>query len=82
MNLANHIIVFLVCWWLVLFIVLPFGVKSHYEEESDEDLEPGIEKGAPVKANIAKKMLITTGITFVIWLCFYAVMEFELISLR
>jgi len=82
MNLANHIIVFLVCWWLILFMVLPWGVKNHHEEQSEDELEPGIEKAAPVRANIGKKMLITTGITIVVWLSIFAAIEFELFSIR
>ncbi len=79
MTIANHLIVFLVIWWLVLFMVLPWGVKAHHE--SNEEYEAGIEPGAPVKPHIGKKMLITTGITFVMWALFWAVMAFDLISL-
>lgn len=80
MTIANHIVVFLVCWWLVLFMVLPWGVKGHHE--SNEEFEPGIEPGSPVKPHIGKKMLITTAITFVLWAIFWAVMEYDLISLK
>ncbi|WP_417318003.1 DUF1467 family protein [Emcibacter sp.] len=79
MNIAGHIVVFAVAWWLILFMVLPFGVQSHHE--AGEDGEDGVEMAAPVKPNIGKKMLITTAITIVVWACFWAVMEFELISL-
>ncbi|PCJ36023.1 MAG: hypothetical protein COA93_02250 [Alphaproteobacteria bacterium] len=81
MTIANHLVVFLVCWWLVFFMVLPWGVKGHHE--SDEEYEAGIvEPGSPVKANIGKKMLITTGITLVVWGMIWAVISFELISLN
>lgn len=80
MTIANHLVVFLVVWWLVFFMVLPWGVKGHHE--SEEEFDSGIvEPGSPVKANIGKKMLVTTGITFVVWAIFWAVMEFDLISL-
>jgi len=79
MTIANHLVVFLVCWWLVFFMVLPWGVTGHHE--SNEDYEAGIEPGSPVKANIGKKMLITTGITVIIWGMFWAVVEFNLISI-
>ena len=79
MTIANHLVVFLVCWWLVFFMVLPWGIKGHHE--TDEDFEAGIEPGAPIKANIGKKMLITTGITIIVWASFWAVVAFDLISL-
>ncbi|PCI50010.1 MAG: hypothetical protein COB49_04325 [Alphaproteobacteria bacterium] len=79
MTIANHLIVFLVCWWLVLFMVLPWGVKGHHE--SDEDFEAGIEPGSPIKPDIGRKMLITTAITVVIWGIFWAVVSFDLISI-
>ncbi|WP_321391519.1 DUF1467 family protein [Emcibacter sp.] len=79
MGIVEHIVVFSVAWWLILFMVLPFGVRNHHE--SGEEGEDGIEMAAPVKPNIGKKMLITTGITFVVWLCFWAIIEFKLISL-
>lgn len=80
MTIANHLIVFLVCWWLVLFMVLPWGIKGHHE--TSEEYDAGIEPGSPVKPNIKKKMVITTGITIVIWALFWAVVEFDLISIN
>ncbi|MCF8474380.1 MAG: DUF1467 family protein [Emcibacter sp.] len=80
MTIANHIIVFIVCWWMVLFMVLPWGIKGHHE--SGEDFQTGIEPGSPIKANMGKKVLVTTGIAFVVWGIFWAVMEFNLISLN
>ncbi|PHZ85329.1 DUF1467 family protein [Paremcibacter congregatus] len=79
MTLANHLVVFLVVWWLVLFMVLPWGVKGHHE--SGDEFEAGIEPGSPVKPQIGKKMLITTGITIVLWGAFWAAMEFGLITI-
>lgn len=80
MTIANHLVVFLVSWWLVFFMVLPFGVRGHHE--SGEEFEAGIEPGSPVKPNIKKKMLITTGIAAVVWAMFWAVVEFDLISVN
>lgn len=79
MTIANHLIVFLVCWWLVLFMVLPWGIKGHHE--SSEDYEAGIEPGSPVTPHIRQKMIITTAITTVVWALFWAVVEFDLISI-
>ncbi len=42
-------------------MVLPVGVTTH--SETDEEIKDGIEVGSPVKANIKKKMIMTTWIT-------------------
>jgi predicted secreted protein len=47
-------------WWIVLFAVLPLGVRS--SEEAGEDRPEGADPGAPVAPQLAKKALLTTVI--------------------
>tara|TARA_B100000989_G_scaffold259497_1_gene209697 strand:- start:94 stop:324 length:231 start_codon:yes stop_codon:yes gene_type:complete len=56
MDWFEIIIVYMLSWWLVLFMVLPFGV-THKAPQDD-----GQQPGAPDKPNLAKKLLITTVI--------------------
>ena len=77
-NIITATAVFVVVWWLVLFITLPFGVKR--TEESD--LEPGQEPGAPAKPMMWRKMLVTTVITIALWILFYYLSKTGLISFR
>lgn len=77
-NIVTSIAVFVVVWWLVLFITLPFGVKR----TDESDLEPGQEAGAPAKPMMWRKVIITTAITAVIWVLFYYLSETGLISFR
>ena len=58
------IAVFFTMWWIVLFAVLPFGIKS--QEESGEVVK-GTEPGAPVITGLGLKALITTGITMALF---------------
>ena len=58
------IAVFFTMWWIVLFAVLPFGIKS--QEESGEVVK-GTEPGAPVVTGMGRKALITTAITLVLF---------------
>ncbi|WP_168190332.1 DUF1467 family protein [Luteithermobacter gelatinilyticus] len=81
MSVVSHIVVFTISWWLILFMVLPFGVRNHHESEDQANLPEGIEKGAPVKPQIGRKMLITTGLAFIVWLCFWMVVKYELIQI-
>jgi predicted secreted protein len=56
------IAVFFTIWWIVLFAVLPFGVKSPHEAGSTE-LPPGADAGAPVAPMLLRKALWTTLIS-------------------
>ncbi len=59
MDLPLSLAVYFICWWLVLFMVLPFGVKTQQE---DNNITPGTPESAPAKPMIIKKMLATTVI--------------------
>ena len=46
-NLSTGFAIYFVLWWLVLFLTLPFGVRSQHE---DGEGAPGTDPGAPVMA--------------------------------
>ena len=67
MSIGTGFALYFLIWWLCLFAVLPFGVKSQVE---DGDVAPGTEPGAPRKPNIWRKFLINSivaGIVFAIY---------------
>ncbi len=70
--------IYVVIWWLVLFITLPFGVRP----PTDEEMEPGQEPGAPVKPMMWRKAAYCSVISLVIWLIFYFIADAGLISFR
>jgi len=49
-------ITFVIVWWLVLFMVLPFGAKPPNE------VEPGMAPSAPERPRMALKITVTTAI--------------------
>ena len=51
-------------WWIVLFLTLPFGVRSQHE---DGEGAPGTDPGAPVLARMGCKLIWTTLISAVIF---------------
>jgi predicted secreted protein len=65
MGWALGIAVYVVIWWLTLFTVLPFGVRSQTESEN---VVEGTDPGAPAAHLMGRKLLITTLIAGVIWL--------------
>ncbi len=60
MNIGQCIVVFVIVWWLVLFMVLPWCIKQ--EKIHGE----GHDHGAPKKSNIKVKMVLTTLIAVVL----------------
>jgi len=55
--------IYFVAWWLMLFLVLPFGVRSQQEEGS---VVPGTDPGAPVVPLLVKKLIWNTILTGVV----------------
>ena len=51
------IVIFVIIWWLVLFVVLPFGIQR------DENLIMGNDPGAPKNPMLKKKIYFTTIIS-------------------
>ena len=64
MSISSSIAIYFVLWWVVLFAVLPFGVRSQVEEG---DTVPGSDPGAPVLPLMAKKLIWTTIISLAIF---------------
>tara|TARA_B100000963_G_C22070843_1_gene427960 strand:+ start:242 stop:460 length:219 start_codon:yes stop_codon:yes gene_type:complete len=51
------IVIFVIIWWLVLFVVLPFGIQR------DENSIKGNDPGAPKNPMLKKKIYLTTIIS-------------------
>jgi predicted secreted protein len=59
------IALFFTIWWIVIFAVLPFGVRSQHETG---EIVPGTDPGAPVTTRLGRVAAITTAISLLIWL--------------
>ena len=80
MGITGSIIVYVLIWWIIFFSVLPVGIQSN-KEKFREKIE-GIYPGAPKNPKIAKKFLITTIITSLIFIVIYYLVKFDLLNLR
>ena len=56
--------IYFVVWWLVLFLTLPFGVRSQHEDGVGA---PGTDPGAPIATQMGRKLIWTTIISAVIF---------------
>lgn len=64
MTITLAVAVYFVMWWTVLFVVLPFGVKS--QVEMGEDI-PGTDPGAPSAPRMGQKLIWTTVISTILF---------------
>ena len=70
--------IYWVVWWITLFAVLPFGVKTQQEEES---IVPGTTESAPHRSLIWKKLLATTLVSCAVFAAIYWVMVLSPVTL-
>jgi len=64
MSLATAIAIYFVIWWVVLFTVLPWGVRS---QEEGDDVVSGSDPGAPAIPRLWWKLVWTTVISAVVF---------------
>jgi predicted secreted protein len=69
MNFVSALAIYFIIWWLVLFLVLPFGIRNAHE--AGEAVEEGHEPGAPVNLRLVRKVVITTILASLIFAAFY-----------
>ena len=78
MTIFTGLMVFVIIWWLVLFTVLPWGIR----QPEPEEMEPGQMSGAPQRPKLGLKLAVTTAIALVLWGIAYYVISADLISFR
>jgi predicted secreted protein len=70
MSLPTSIAIYFIIWWVVLFAVLPWGIRSQHE---GQDMVPGTDPGAPTRAKIGWKLAWTTLVAAAIYAVTYLV---------
>tara|TARA_B000000532_G_C18809259_1_gene380618 strand:+ start:723 stop:977 length:255 start_codon:yes stop_codon:yes gene_type:complete len=80
MGITGSIIVYVCIWWIVFFSVLPVGIQSNKEIFNEKI--GGIDPGAPKNPKIAKKFIITTIISTIIFLVIYYLVKIDFLNLR
>jgi predicted secreted protein len=63
-TLSTGFAIYFVMWWIVLFLTLPFGVRSQHE---DGEGAPGTDPGAPIATQMGRKLIWTTAISAVLF---------------
>lgn len=76
MNLVEGILTYTVCWWLFLFMALPFGAKP------EEHPLPGNAASAPARPRLLLKFAIVTVLAAVATAAIYGIIQSGMIDLR
>ena len=58
--MLDFFVTYLILWWLVFFVMLPFGI------ERDQDVTFGNDPGAPKNSLIKKKAIISSFVTLIL----------------
>lgn len=69
MSLTLGIAIYFIMWWLTLFAVLPFGLRT---QDEAGDVVPGTPESAPARPRILRVFLVNTLVAsvafFIFWL--------------
>jgi predicted secreted protein len=76
MAISTAIAIYFLVWWIVLFAVLPWGVRN---QEESGDITPGTDPGAPAVHTVWKKLLWTTIVASLVFGILAAVYKLGLI---
>ena len=72
MKIGTAVAIYFVIWWIVLFAVLPLGVRTQGEAG---EVVPGTPASAPSRPALAKKATITTVVAAVVFAGLWALLN-------
>jgi predicted secreted protein len=78
MQITTVIAIYFLIWWIVLFAVLPFGIRSQHE---GAEFAKGTDPGAPIAARIGMKLVWTTVVATVVFIILAVIYQSGVINL-
>ena len=78
MTLSFAIAIYVLIWWVVLFAMLPIGVRTQAEEG---EVSPGTAESAPHRTRLLPKMLATTVVASLVFAAVYVIIVHRVITL-
>ena len=80
MDLFTGLLAFGLIWWMVLFTVLPWGVRT--ADEVGQAAEPGHATSAPVRPRMILKFTVTTAIAAALFAILWLAVDLNLLDFR
>lgn len=78
MSFALGAALYFVIWWIVLFAVLPFGVRT---QEEDNKIVPGTPESAPANIRVLRIVVINTVVATIVFAAIWAVITYQLLPI-
>jgi len=79
MSLTFGVAIYFVIWWVLLFAILPFGVRT--SADAGETSEPDFADSAPHKPKLLPKVIATTIVSGIVFAFIYAILAHRIITL-
>ena len=76
MDFVSGLVVYILLWWWVLFMVLPFGAKA------PDEVETGHATSAPERPNLWRKIIVTSVIAAILWVIADAIISSGIFTFR
>lgn len=80
MGWFSGFVVYVIIWWVLFFMSLPWGARSGHE--AGEAAEEGMAESAPLRPHLWLKAAITSVIAAVLWGIAYYIIGSDMWSLR
>ena len=77
MSVSTSVAIYFIIWWMVLFAVLPWGIRSQVEAG---EVVPGSDPGAPSLPKLWAKVIWTTVVSALIFAVFQVIYRYRLVS--
>jgi predicted secreted protein len=78
MSFSTSVAIFFIIWWVVLFTVLPWGIRSQAETG---EVVPGSDPGAPALPKLKSKLVWTTLVAAIVFAAFQVIYRYRLVGL-
>ena len=78
MSWTTGVAIYFIVWWITLFAVLPWGVRSQAESG---DVVPGSDPGAPAIPHLLAKLIWTTVVASLVFALAALVYVYRLVTL-
>lgn len=78
MPVTTALAIFFLIWWVVLFAVLPWGVRR--QDDAGSEIVPGTDPGAPAVPHLIRKLVWTTLVSLLIFAACYVVYVERLVT--
>jgi predicted secreted protein len=79
MSVGTALAIYFLIWWLVLFTVLPWGIRSQHE--GGGEIAPGTDPGAPAIPNLRWKLVWTTLVSVAVFAVFDVIYVYRLVTI-